>query len=89
MAAAACVCQALWIRSVLNDLGIKKEGNSFIKCDKTSTIKLTKNPVFHGRCKHIEVKFHFLRDLVGKAIIDLQHIRTKEHVADILTKPAS
>jgi hypothetical protein len=56
-------------------------------CDNTSTIKLSKNPVFHGRCKHIGVRFHFLRDLVNEGTLRLEHCGSQEQVADILTKP--
>nr|GEX54536.1 hypothetical protein [Tanacetum cinerariifolium] len=87
VAAAACACQVVWIRGILEELGIKQEEGTVIKCDNTSTIKLSKNPVFHGRCKHIGVKYHFLRDLVGKGTVELKHVGTKEQVADIFTKP--
>ena len=68
-------------------MGMKQRIGTVINCDNTSTIKLAKNPVFHGRCKHIGVKFHFLRDLVGKGIVELKHVGTKEQIADIFTKP--
>ncbi|MCI81510.1 hypothetical protein A2U01_0102784, partial [Trifolium medium] len=41
----------------------------------------------HGRCKHIDVRYHFLRDLTKENIIELVHCRSEEHLADILTKP--
>ncbi|GKC00221.1 retrovirus-related pol polyprotein from transposon TNT 1-94 [Tanacetum coccineum] len=87
VAAASCACQVIWIRGILKELGMKQEDGIVIKCDNTSTIKLSKNPVFHGKCKHIGVKFHFLRDLVGKGTAELQHVGTKEQIADIFTKP--
>nr|GEY87517.1 retrovirus-related Pol polyprotein from transposon TNT 1-94 [Tanacetum cinerariifolium] len=62
-------------------------GVSVIKCDNTSAIQLSINLAFHGRCKHIGVRFHFLRDLVSKGIVSLEYVETKEQVADILTKP--
>ncbi|GKA47590.1 retrovirus-related pol polyprotein from transposon TNT 1-94 [Tanacetum coccineum] len=86
VAAAACACQVVWIQGILEELGMKQEDGTVIKCDNTSTIKLSKNPVFHGRCKHIGVRFHFLRDLVGDGIVELQHVGTKEQIADIFTK---
>lgn len=46
-----------------------------------------KNLVFHVKCKNIEVNYHFLRDLVGDGTVELQHLGTKEQVADIFTKP--
>lgn len=47
------------------------------------------HPVFHDRSKHIEMKYHFIRDMVQKGAIKLQCVRTEEQIADILTKPLS
>lgn len=62
-----------------------KEGTK-ICCDNSSTIKLSKNPVLHGRSKHIDVRFHYLRDLVRDGIIELEHCGTHEQIADVMTK---
>lgn len=48
---------------------------------------LSKNPVFHGRCKHIGVRFHFLKDLVKDGVIRLEHCGSQEQIADIFMKP--
>ena len=56
-------------------------------CDKSSTIKLSKILVMHGRSKHIDVRFHFLRDLTRDGVVKLKHCVTQEQVADIMTKP--
>lgn len=56
-------------------------------CDNSSTIKLSKNPILHGRTKHIDIKFHFLRDLVKEGVVELIHCGTSEQMADIMTKP--
>jgi len=56
-------------------------------CDNSSTIKLSKNPVLHGRSKHIDVRFHFLRNLVIGGIIDVIHCNSQNQIADIMTKP--
>lgn len=58
-----------------------------IKCDNNSTIQLSKNPVHHGRSKHIEVRFHYLRDLTKEGRVKLIHCGTQEQVANIMTKP--
>lgn len=55
VAAAACACQVVWVKEVLKEFEIHLEGSISIKCDNTSAIKLSKNPVFHGKCKHIGV----------------------------------
>ncbi|TXG52111.1 hypothetical protein EZV62_021280 [Acer yangbiense] len=67
-------------------LKLVKDG-SVIYCDNKSTISLTKNPVFHGRSKHIDIKFHFIQDLVKDNEIVIAYCRSEEQVADIFTKP--
>ena len=86
MAASVCACQVIWYKRVLEELGYNENGSTVILCDNTSTIKLSKNHVFHGICKHIGVRFHFLRDLVNKGVISLEHCGTAEQVADVFTK---
>jgi hypothetical protein len=56
-------------------------------CDNTAAIHLSKNPIMHSRAKHIEIKHHFIRDLVQKGTIDLKFIETESQWADIFTKP--
>ena len=58
-----------------------------IFCDNSSTIKLLKSPILHGRTKHIDVKFHFLCDLVKEGAVELVHCGTSEQVVGIITKP--
>ncbi|KAF2304474.1 hypothetical protein GH714_031884 [Hevea brasiliensis] len=87
IAAAACACQAIWMRRILEEIGHSQEEGTALMCDNTSTIKLSKNPVLHGRSKHIRVRFHFLRDLVKEGIVELQFCGTKEQLADVMTKP--
>jgi len=52
-----------------------------------TTIKLSKNPVFHGRSKHIDVRFYFLRDLTKDEVIEVLYCKSEDQVVDILTKP--
>ncbi|CAJ2672146.1 unnamed protein product [Trifolium pratense] len=60
-----------------------------IFCDNSSSIKLSRNPVMHGRSKHIDVRFHFLRDLTKDGKIQLQHCSSFEQIGDIMTKALS
>lgn len=89
VAASVCACQAIWFKRIQEELGYEVSKSTRIMCDNTSTIKLSKNPVFHGRCKHIGVRFHFLRDLVNNGEISLEHCGSQEQVADIFTKALS
>jgi len=86
VAAAAKACQAVWMRQILRNLSHIQESSIVIMCDNISTIKLPKNPVMHGRSKHIKVRFHFLKDLVKDGEIELLHCVTQEQVADLMTK---
>ncbi|PNX80439.1 copia-type polyprotein [Trifolium pratense] len=65
VAAASCACQGIWLRRILEELG-QSQKCTVIKCDNSSSIKLSKNPVMHGRCKHIDVRYHFLRFNKGR-----------------------
>jgi hypothetical protein len=56
-------------------------------CDSTSAIIVAKNPVLHSKTKHIEVRYHFLRDHVEKGDIELSYVSTQDQLADIFTKP--
>ncbi|XP_028753874.1 uncharacterized protein LOC114713402 [Neltuma alba] len=57
-----------------------------IYCDNKSAIVMTKNAAFHGRIKHIDIRYHFIRDLIADGVIALKYCGTKEQVADIMTK---
>ena len=87
VAAAACSCQAVWMKRILRKLGYEGNISTTIFCDNSSTIKLSKNPVMHGRSKHIDVRFHFLRELAQGGVVQLKYCGTQEQVADVLTKP--
>ena len=60
-----------------------------IYCDNQSCIKLSENPIFHERSKHIEIRYHFIRDWVQRGSMKLVYISTDEQVEDILTKSLS
>ena len=51
-----------------------------------SAVALTKNPVFHAKSKHIELRYHYIRDLVNKGEVNMEFISTNEQPADFLTK---
>ncbi|XP_039128913.1 uncharacterized mitochondrial protein AtMg00810-like [Dioscorea cayenensis subsp. rotundata] len=55
--------------------------------DNLSAIAVAKNPADHGRTKHIDVRYHFIRGLVSEGVISLYHCSTEDHIADIFTKP--
>nr|GEV27509.1 hypothetical protein [Tanacetum cinerariifolium] len=83
---ASCYGQVLWIQNQLLDYGYNFM-NTYIYIDNNSAICIVKNPVYHSKTKHIEIRHHFIRDIFEKKIISVDHIHTDENVADLLTKP--
>nr|XP_043639293.1 secreted RxLR effector protein 161-like [Erigeron canadensis] len=85
IAAGGCYSQVLWIQQQLRDYG-----QNFlctpIKIDNESTISITNNPVKHIRTKHIDIKFHFIRDCTEKKSIVLEKVPSDFNLADLFTK---
>ncbi|KAL0319934.1 UNVERIFIED_CONTAM: Retrovirus-related Pol polyprotein from transposon TNT 1-94 [Sesamum radiatum] len=86
IAAAAASNQATWLRRILEDMGEKQEEPTTIYCDKKSAIAITKNPVQHNRTKHIDIKYHALREATTRGEIELKYCSTEEQLADMFTK---
>jgi hypothetical protein len=70
----------------MRDYGMTYKSVSLM-CDSSSVICLAQNSVFHGRAKHIKVKYHFLRDHVEKGDIVMKYINTERQLTDIFIKP--
>ncbi|TPX54120.1 DNA-directed DNA polymerase [Powellomyces hirtus] len=87
IALAECAKEALWIQGLLSELSATEQTAVPIYEDNQAAIKLAANPTHHQRTKHIDVRYHFLRDLVGNERIHLQYIESKLMLADALTKP--
>ncbi|GJX91317.1 putative ribonuclease H-like domain-containing protein [Tanacetum coccineum] len=85
VAAANCCGQVLWIQNQMLDYGFNFM-NTKIYIDNESTICIVKNPVFHSKTKHIEIRHHFIRDSYEKKLIQVIKIHTDHNVADLLTK---
>jgi hypothetical protein len=84
----ACT-EAVWLRILLSRLFDIELDATIICCDNQNCIKLSVNPVFHDKSKHIGIKYHFIRDVVEKGAVKLHYVATNEQVADVLTKPLS
>jgi hypothetical protein len=70
-------CKAIWVHKLLFGLFGHELRPIVIQCDNQSCIKLSKNPVFHDRSKHIEIIYHFIRDWVQRGAVQLQYIPTR------------
>ena len=86
MAATEGAKQAIWLQDLLAEILGRKSESVVIKVDNKSAIALTKNPVFHGRSKHIHTRFHFIRECVDNGQVIVEHIPGEFQKADILTK---
>ncbi|MCH86443.1 copia protein, partial [Trifolium medium] len=79
-------CQANWLQSLLSEMKVIDNITVVLKVDNKSAINLAKNPISHGKSKHIETRFHFLRDQVNKGKLSLEYCPTNNQQADIMTK---
>ena len=86
IAAGSCYTQLLWMKKLLHDYGIPQD-TMCVFCDNTSAINFSKNPVQHSKSKHIEIRYHFIRDLVEERVVCLEFIHTDNQKEDIFTKP--
>jgi hypothetical protein len=86
VAATSCCSQLLWMMATLHDFGLDFHHVPLL-CDSTSAISVAKNFVLHSKTKHIDVRFHFLRDHSKKGDVDLRHVDTHRQLANIFTKP--
>ncbi|XP_063946041.1 uncharacterized mitochondrial protein AtMg00810-like [Daucus carota subsp. sativus] len=86
MAATTAACQSIWLRGLLEEILGHQVGPVVLHVDNKSAIELMKNPVLHGRSKHIDVRFHFIRECIERGKLVVKHVVTQEQRADILTK---
>jgi hypothetical protein len=86
IAAAAAACEAVWLARLLAELVGGKVLAPKLKVDNKSAIALMKNPVHHDRSKHIDVKFHFIRECCDRKLIDVEFVGTELQLGDVLTK---
>jgi hypothetical protein len=86
IAACHCCAQLLQMRQTLRDYGYKLSQVPLI-CDNESAIHMVDNPIEHSRTKHIDIRYHFLRDHQQKGDIEIAYGNTKNQLADIFTKP--
>ena len=86
IAAGSCCAQILWMKNQLIDYGLKVNKIP-IFCDNTSAIDITKNPIQHSRTKHIDIKYHFIREHVMNGTVELYFVPSEKQLADIFTKP--
>ncbi|KAK2986258.1 hypothetical protein RJ640_021827 [Escallonia rubra] len=83
------VCEALWLRLLLQDLGCVSKQPIKLYCDNKVACDIAHNPVQHDRTKHVEIDRFFIKEKLDEKIVELPHIRSEDQLADILTKAVS
>ncbi|MCO5606494.1 hypothetical protein L7F22_060682 [Adiantum nelumboides] len=87
--AASDACkEAIWLIHLVGDLGIVGEV-PVLHCDSQSAIQLARNPVFHAKTKHVDVRYHFIKDVLDDKRLHLVKVNTDDNTADLLTKTLS
>jgi len=78
-----------WLQFLAAELGLHLSQSPTLWCDNIGATYLSSNPVFHARTKHIEIDFHFVRDLVSQKKLNVNFVSSRDQLADLLTKPLS
>ena len=86
VAAAATACQGVWLSRLIADMMGTKEAPVKLLMDNMSAIALSRNPVHHDRSKHIDTKFHFIRECIEEGKVEVDHVGTAGQLVDIFTK---
>ena len=81
--------EAVWLKHFLVHLGVYNNVVEpvTINCDSQAAIAYTKDPKYHGKTKHIDIKYNFVRDMVVQKEVNVKYISTHQMIADPLTKP--
>lgn len=86
VAAAMATSQVYWLRKILGDIGMKQKEATELFCDNQSAIAMSKNPVFHNRTRHINIKYHFIREAIEEGEVQLTFCKSEDQVANNFTK---
>lgn len=83
------LCEALWLQSLLKDLGYPAKESIKLFCDNKAACDIAHNPVQHDRTKHVEVDRFFIKEKLEENSLELPKIKSEDQLADILTKAVS
>ncbi|XP_070677787.1 uncharacterized mitochondrial protein AtMg00810-like [Malus domestica] len=83
------VCELLWLKQLLRNLGFKPKGAMKLHCDNKATIEIAHNPVQHDRTKHVEIDQHFIKEKLDAGIVMCPFVGSEDQLADVLTKAVS
>jgi hypothetical protein len=85
IAASEAVKELCWLKRILSEL-LEEDVGAILHLDNQGSIKLVENPVMHRRTKHIDVRYHFIREKFQEGLFKVVYVNTKEQSADVLTK---
>ncbi|GKB35802.1 hypothetical protein Tco_0880744, partial [Tanacetum coccineum] len=85
VAATEACKELLWLKRFLQELGFKQQRYAVL-CDNQSAIHLAKNSMFHKRTKHIDIRYHWIRDAIEDGMFELNKVHTDDNASDMLTK---
>ncbi|KAK2986530.1 hypothetical protein RJ640_005572 [Escallonia rubra] len=85
-AATSTICHAIWLRSLLKELSLIQDESTQIYVDNKLAIALAKNPAFHDRNKHIDTRYHFIRESIAKKQVQVKFVKSEDQDTDIFTK---
>jgi hypothetical protein len=86
IAAATTSCQVVWLARLMSKILNREQGTSLLMIDNKSAISVIKNPILNNRSRHIDVRFHLIREYEANGQIKVQFIKTEEQLGDLLTK---
>jgi hypothetical protein len=80
------LCEVLWLRILLTELGLFQGTPLMLYCDNKAAIDIANNPVQHDRTKHVEIDRHFIKEKLDKGIICMPYVSSTSQIADVFTK---
>ncbi len=86
VALADTISEALWVKMALEELKIVRKEPIKIYIDNQAAKNMAENPINHERTKHIDIQYHFIRQVVGSGVVQLYYVNTKNNISDLLTK---
>ena len=80
------ICEVLWVKQLLKELGVKHLGSTPIFCDNQVALVIAANPVHHEKTKHVGINYHFIREKTLEGQVTPTYVSTSQQLADTLTK---
>ena len=87
VAMSRCAQQMVWMHNWLSEVEVKYSIPGLISGDSRGAIALTKNTKDHGKVKHIDIRHHYIRELLKSGIITIEQVSSSDNLADLFTKP--